>query len=105
MCNYNLCDIPDEDEELEKVGDAAYIVKLDDDDSDSEDGDIKQIWNDLYCDNHIEEVDGDSDVSSETSDESDRSMSPVLDDTNCRLTLFKKCLSELKIPILVFFTI
>lgn len=79
--------VPGDEEDLKKVGDHAYVVKLDVDDSDSEDGDVMQIWNDLYCDNQIEEVDGDSDVSSEMSDESDRSMSPVLDDTKCRFHL------------------
>lgn len=72
------------DDNMVKVADAAYIVQLDHDDSDSEDGGAQQIWTDLYPDlNLIEDIDGDSDVSSEMSDASDRSMSPILDDTKC----------------------
>ncbi|KAJ1522960.1 hypothetical protein ONE63_002097 [Megalurothrips usitatus] len=70
------------DEDFEKIGESAYIVQLDDDDSDSEDGGTKQIWNELFSnENFVDDVDGDSDVSSEMSDDSARSVSPVLDDT------------------------
>ncbi|XP_034257090.1 translation initiation factor eIF-2B subunit epsilon isoform X2 [Thrips palmi] len=79
--NTRLQSCQGDDDDLDMVGDAAYIVKLDNDDSDSEDDENQQIWSDLYCSNQIEEVDGDSDESSEMSDESDRSISPVLDDT------------------------
>lgn len=68
-----------------KVSEAAYIVQIDDDESESEDGGVQQIWMDLYpIKNLTDDIDADSDVSSEMSDDSDRSMSPVLDDTKCR---------------------
>lgn len=68
-----------------KVAEAAYIVQIDDDESESEDGGVQQIWMDLYpIKNLTDDIDADSDVSSEMSDDSDRSMSPVLDDTKCR---------------------
>ncbi|KAE8740661.1 hypothetical protein FOCC_FOCC013809 [Frankliniella occidentalis] len=81
-CSQRLQSSPG-DEDFERIGDAAYIVKLDDDESDSEDGRAPQIWNELFSnENFDDEVDADSDVSSELSDASDRTMSPVLDDTN-----------------------
>lgn len=72
-----------------KVGRAAYVVQVEEDASDSEDGAGKQIWNDLYSNENLDEdVDGDSEISSEMSDASDRSASPVLDDTNCECYSF-----------------
>ncbi|KAK3914817.1 Translation initiation factor eIF-2B subunit epsilon [Frankliniella fusca] len=80
-CSQRLQSSPG-DEEFEQIGESAYIVKLDNDDSDSDDGGPQQIWNELFPNEKFDDdVDGESDASSELSDVSDRSLSPVLDDT------------------------